>query len=187
MSLILAAVAIVVSLITVAYQVRNNRKQARVNHHAALVASAFFDLYEGWALNRRAQIEPVNHDLLRTSAAQFYASAFRLSALIDGQPLEDLRKFMSANLGGSTQGDESLEALWALHCTVTQCLGYRAAWSKDDMRTMFWARGRNVPNVLLGSIEPASISSLLAQVPVSDPLPASAPVPDSVPAQNAIG
>ncbi|WP_433724563.1 hypothetical protein ACQP0C_27670 [Nocardia sp. CA-129566] len=160
MSVALGVAAIVVSLITVAYQVRNNRRHARDRHRAELIAAAFFDLYGGWALNRRSQIEPVNLDLLRTSAAQFYQAAFRLSALIDGPALEQLKRFLAGGLGDRTPGDESMEALWALHCTVTETLGYRRASERDEIRDMFWRSGRNVPAVLLGSIEPTSFTEL---------------------------
>ncbi|GAA5107616.1 hypothetical protein GCM10023319_79510 [Nocardia iowensis] len=164
-SVVLAAAAIVVSLITVAYQVRSNRKQARESHRAELIASAFFDLLGGWALNRRAQIEPADLELLRTSAAQFYTAAFRLSALIEGETLEALKRFMRGGLDEKSEGGDSMQALWSLHCTVTECLGYRSVSQRDELVEMFWRSSRNVPSTLLGSIEPTSFADLLAARP----------------------
>ena len=80
MANILTALAIVASLAAVAYQVRKTRDHAKNAHRAEQVASAFFDLYGGWALNRRAQLQPADVELLRVSSAQFYTAAFRLSA-----------------------------------------------------------------------------------------------------------
>ncbi|MFE3080912.1 hypothetical protein [Nocardia tengchongensis] len=160
-SSIVPAAAIAVSLFTVAYQVWNSRRQARISHRAEMTAKAFFDLYEGWALNRRAQIEPVNLDLLRTSAAQFYASAFRLAALIEGPSLAALKNFLQTGLGEKTPGDESLNALYALHHAVTECLGYKAAVPRDEMAAIFWTLRKNVPTVLLGAIEPTAFAELL--------------------------
>ncbi|MBF6328141.1 hypothetical protein [Nocardia transvalensis] len=137
-----------VSLITVAYQVRSNRKQARDTHRAELVASAFFDLLGGWALNRRAQIEPVDQELLRTSAAQFYTAAFRLSALVEGETLQALERFMRGGLGDKDERDDSMQALWQLHNTVTEFLGYRSPSHRDELVRMFWLSGRNVPRIL---------------------------------------
>jgi hypothetical protein len=164
MSLALTAIAIAVSMFTVAYQVRSGQKQAQDSLRAEQIAGAFFDLYGGWALNRRAQIEPVSHDMLRTSSAQYYTAAFRLSALVEDDTLDQLKKFMESGLGGRSQSDESFDSLWALHRTVSECLGYRNTMlSRDKFKDMFWGHGRNVPGTLLGAIEPADFDSEVAR------------------------
>lgn len=164
MSTFLAATAIVVSFLTVAYQVRSAGKQALASRRAEQIAGAFFDLYEGWAQNRRAQVEPMDGNLLRTSAAQYTASAFRLTALVDDKVVDEIKKFMEGGLGGQDTGDESFEALWRLHGVISRTLAYRKhGIGKQRFREMFWMQGRNVPNVFVGTIDGTSVNAELVR------------------------
>jgi len=155
MSEIIPVVAIVVSLIVVAFQVREARKQARSSRRAELVAAAFFDIYESWALNRRAQVEPVDHDLLRTSSAGFYAAAFKLAALLEPPEVDALATFMQVAL--REVDDAAFLALVDLHRIITEGLGHvREPVSTQRLTAMFWSLGRNVPTLVVGRIEPMS-------------------------------
>lgn len=160
----ISAIAIVGSLAAVIIQVRATGTQNKDSRQAEQVASAFFDLYEGWAQNRRAQVAPIDEGLLRTSAAQCYTAAFRLNALVDDGVLDDLNKFMKGGLGDMGRTEESFDALWNLHCTVGNNLDYRKqkidehdAEAKERFRKRFWPHNRNVPDLFIGTIDEALV------------------------------
>ena len=111
---------------TVAWQVRAASVQARKTQQAELLADAFFDMFHAFSENRRAQIEPVDDALLRTSSDAFYSAALRITTLADGETLRSLHRFMMEGFKRPDATGSPVTALWDLHDQIVRALGYRS-------------------------------------------------------------
>jgi hypothetical protein len=155
---VIAVIAIIFSVISLGLQLFASWKQSRDSRHANEVAAAFFDLYASWALNRRAQIPPVNDEQLRQSSAGFYTAAFRLSALLEDEAFSALQEFMEGAL--DTKDETTWQTMYALYKTATTSLKYRKEVASEPvLKEMFWHVGQNYPQLNIGKIAPSNVSA----------------------------
>jgi hypothetical protein len=160
MATVIAVAAIIVSVLLVAFQVWRTSRQAEASRRAEFTAAAFFEIYEAWADNRRAQVVPVDDQLLRTSSARFYAAAFKLSALLEPANVDRLGDFMK--LAFEDEHNAAFRALVDLHGIVAKGLGYvREPVSEEKLTDMFWPSQRNVPTLFVGHITPTRLKDEL--------------------------
>lgn len=164
MELLLIGGPVAIPLVVLAVQLHTNRRRDRRSLHAQQMADAFFDMYKSWAENRRAQVEPINEELLRTSSAAFYAAVLRLTTLVNDNTLKSLNEFVLSGLLLGPQGDRTSEAFWKLHEQVVKDLGYRPQPDRRLVAEMIQSPDRDIPTLYLGDIEqPASVEQLRAR------------------------